>query len=56
MKPSDFLIQELTEFEKDLSRAKRNSGMIYSSSAIVELEKKIAEFKRAISVLASSKL
>lgn len=56
MNPSDILIKELDELEKDLSRVKRNNGAIYSEESSKQLESKILDFKRSISILASSNL
>lgn len=56
MKPSDILIKELDELEKDLLRVKRNNGAIYSENSIKHLESKILDFKRSISILAQSNL
>ena len=56
MNPSDILIKELDELEKDLLRVKRNNGAIYSEEAVKRLESKINDFKRAVSILATHKL
>ena len=56
MNPSDILIKELDELEKDLLRAKRNNGAIISDEAIKKLENKILDFGRSISILVAHKL
>lgn len=56
MRPSDILIKELDELEKDLSRVKRNNGAIYSEETVRKLESKILDFKRSIAILAANNL
>ena len=56
MNPSDILIKELNELEKDLLRVKRNNGVIYSEESVKQLESKILDFKRSVSILASNGL
>ena len=57
MNPSDTLINELTQLEKDYSRARRNQGVIYSAERMQELlELRIADYKKAISILVAHKL
>lgn len=56
MIPSDILIKELDELEKDLLRVKRNNGAIYSEESVKQLESKIIYFKRSVSILASNGL
>lgn len=56
MKPSEKLINDLLKLEKEMSRAKRHLGLIYSKETLSKLDKLIGDYKRAISILSASKL
>ena len=56
MKPSDILIKELQELEIDLSRARRNQGVFLSVKSICDLDIRIQNHRKAISILATHKL
>ena len=56
MNPTDILIKELDELEKDLARVKRNNGAIFSVDSVKNLDSKINDFKKAITILATHNL
>ena len=55
MLPSEILMREANQLEKDYARAKSNNGIYYCKRTFKELEEKIKMYRTAIAVLDSHK-